>query len=432
MVSSWWSRTPKFLVFAGLLAVAFAGVAARPTTSTAVTSQAIASQDFYPGPCTNAPTNVKVSYRGAISGCTDTNGKACQPGEVIEFTASSTNRNFQVCDTFTWTFGDDPTHPVTTLWPTITRQFTGSIARTVRLNVSNSFNASGVSAATVNVPPAAATTCSPSATTLCFVNNRYAVSIDAADVPSRSSKTAVGEANTQTSDTGYFTLSGLTQSTSNPEVVVKVLEVPASFVPAGAPPSWVFFGGLTDLEYFINVVDTTTGNVRQYHKFPGTVQNGFDTGGGQAPTPETTAGSICPQTPAVVTSTEAPSTCTPSSSQLCLLSNRFKVTLQATNRNAGADLGKTAPGVTLAKNDLFGFFSIPGLTGNPNNLEAFVKILDARSFSGKFWVFFGTLTNFELSIAVTDVTTGQKRTYSRSGNNPNNACGAADTGAFPF
>ena len=287
------------------------------------------------------------------------------------------------------------------------------------------------------MPPAATTSCTPDANTLCFVGGRYMVRLDAADVPSRSNKTAVGEANVQVADTGnggtgYFTLSGLTGSTSNPEVVVKVLKVPDSFVPAGAPPSWVFFGGLTDLEYFISVVDTTTGNVRQYHKFPGTVQNGFDTGGGQSPAVETEPGQVCPQVAQVTTSTEAPSTCTPGTNTLCLLGGRFKIEVQATNRNAGADNGKTAPGVTIPKNDLFGFFSLPGLTGDATNLETFVKMLDARALNNKFWVFFGTLTNFELNISITDTTTGQKKTYFRSGTGAQSACGTADVNAFPF
>jgi len=428
MLSRWWSKTPKILIFAGLLAIAFALSASRPLSVAA--NLAAASNDFYPGPCSTAPKDVVIHYRGGTTGCTDTNGKACQAGEVIEFTASSATYNFAVCDQFTWNFGDGTT--ATTLWPSITRQFTGTNAtRTVRLNVANSFASTGVSGGTVAVPPAAATTCVANANTLCFVNGRYMVTLDAADVPARSNKTAIGEANVQTADTGYFTLSGLTGSTSNPEVVVKVLAVPDSFVPAGYPPSWVFFGGLTDLEYFVNVVDTTTGNVRQYHKFPGTVQNGFDTGNGQLPAVEKTPGAVCPSTPSFTTSTVAAGgTCTPGTNTLCLLSNRFKVELTATNTNPGSDNGKQAPGVTVPKNDLFGFFSLPGLTGNANNLEAFVKVLDARALGGKFWVFFGTLTNFQLDVKVTDVTTGQVRTYRRSGTDPANACGAADTAAF--
>src|SRR6185369_11694006 len=168
-------------------------------------------------------------------------------------------------------------------------------------------------------------------------------------------------------------------------------------------------------------------------KYPGTVQNGFDTGDGQRPAAETAPGQVCPLTPQFTTSSEAPGPCSAGPNQLCLLGNRFKVTLNATNRNAGGDNGKQAPGVAVPKNDLFGFFSIPGLTGNPNNLEAFIKMLDARALNGRFWLFFGTLTNFELSISITDTTTGQKKTYSRPGGvGADSACGAADTAAFPF
>ena len=60
-------------------------------------------------------------------------------------------------------------------------------------------------------------------------------------------------------------------------------------------------------------------------------------------------------------------------------------------------------------------------------------MLDARTLNDKFWVFFGTLTNFELSIRVTDDTTGQKKTYFRPGGvGANSARGAADAAAFPF
>jgi hypothetical protein len=417
MVSRKWARTPKLLVFSGLFAVAFASFASKPS----VVTTHDAADTYYPGPCTNAPQNVTITFRGAVSGCTESNGRACQPGEVIEFTANSPSRTFQVCDTFTWVFGDDPDHPVTTLWPTITRQFTGNTARTVRLNVANSFASTGINAATVNVPPNTATSCSAGANVLCFVNNRYRVTLDASDT-ARTGKTGTGEANTETADTGFFTLSSLTSSTQNPEVVVKVLEIAP-----GQP--WVFFGGMTDLEYFVNVLDTTTGQLRQYHKFPGTVQGGFDTGGGQAPTPDTSvnAPGACPSTPPVVNSTTAVGTCTPGTNTMCLVGNRFKIEVTAKDPRTL----NSGPGVvrTRAGNDVFGYFSVPALTGNPNNQEIFLKMLDARTLNGKFWVFFGTLSDFEFTVRVTDVTTGQVRTYTRAGGT---ACGATDTSALPF
>ena len=420
MVRSIWSRTPKLLVMSGLLAVAFASFAARPA---AVVANAAADEPYYPGPCTNGPTTgITITFRGANSGCTQSNGIACQPGEVIQFTANPpAGRAFQVCDTFTWVFGDDPSHPVTTLWNTITRQFTGNTARTVRLNVSNSFSTTGVNAATVNVPPNTATSCAAGSNVLCFVNNRYRVTLDASDT-TRSGKTGIGEANTETPDTGFFTLSSLTSSTQNPEVVVKVLEIAP-----GSP--WVFFGGMTDLEYFVNVLDTQTGKLRQYHKFPGTVQGGFDTGSGQLPTPDTSpsAPGACPQTPAVVNSTTTPSTCVPGTNTMCLVGNRFKVEVTAKDprtNNTGTGQVRMRTG-----NDVFGYFSVPALTGNPNNQELFLKILDARGLNGKFWIFFGTLSDFEFTIRVTDTTSGQVRTYTRPGTT---ACGAADTSALPF
>ncbi len=56
-----------------------------------------------------------------------------------------------------------------------------------------------------------------------------------------------------------------------------------------------------------------------------------------------------------------------------------------------------------------------------------LKIVDGRALNGKFWVFYGALSNVEYEITVTDSQTGQVRVY-------NNASGqlasVADTAAF--
>jgi hypothetical protein len=39
---------------------------------------------------------------------------------------------------------------------------------------------------------------------------------------------------------------------------------------------WVFYGGLTDLEYTITVRDTATGQVPNYFKAGGSADGGFD------------------------------------------------------------------------------------------------------------------------------------------------------------
>lgn len=116
-------------------------------------------------------------------------------------------------------------------------------------------------------------------------------------------------------------------------------------------------------------------------------------------------------------------TCTPSSLDLCLNSSRFRVNLSAKDPRTGA----TGSGQATAFNSEVGYYSVPALTGNPNNLEVFVKVLDGRPVNGKFWVFYGGLTDFELTITVTDVTTGAVKTYVRPGATLG---GGADTSAF--
>ena len=63
---------------------------------------------------------------------------------------------------------------------------------------------------------------------------------------------------------------------------------------------------------------------------------------------------------------------------------------------------------------IFGFFSIPAITGNPGNPEVFVKILDGTLINGEFWFFYGGLTDLEYTLTVTDQGTGAVRTYSKA------------------
>lgn len=68
----------------------------------------------------------------------------------------------------------------------------------------------------------------------------------------------------------------------------------------------------------------------------------------------------------------------------------------------------------------FWFFS-------PDNLELFVKVLDGRALNGHWWVFYGSLTDVEFAITVTDSKTGEVRTYS----NPQGVMASrGDTEAF--
>lgn len=103
---------------------------------------------------------------------------------------------------------------------------------------------------------------------------------------------------------------------------------------------------------------------------------------------------------------------------LCL-QNRFRARL--TWRRPGGQTSSTATPVPLTQDTgAFWFFSNA-------NLELMVKVVDGRTVNGRFWVFFGSLTNIEFTLTVTDTETGVTRTY---GNQPGQLQSLADTAAF--
>ena len=97
----------------------------------------------------------------------------------------------------------------------------------------------------------------------------------------------------------------------------------------------------------------------------------------------------------------------------------FTVTLSATDPHTGA----AASGVATQGNDLWGYFSIPAITGNPDNPEVFVKLLDGTAINGEYWFFYGGLTDLEYTLTVTDVTTGKQKTYTKPANSE---CGGSE------
>ena len=112
-------------------------------------------------------------------------------------------------------------------------------------------------------------------------------------------------------------------------------------------------------------------------------------------------------------------TCSPGSSVLCLDANRFRVEVSWRAQQSGqSGVGQAIP--LVANTGAFWFF-------DPTNLELVVKVLDGRSVNGKFWVFYGSLTNVEFTLTVTDTLTGAVKTYL----NPQGQMASfADTSAF--
>jgi PKD repeat protein len=101
----------------------------------------------------------------------------------------------------------------------------------------------------------------------------------------------------------------------------------------------------------------------------------------------------------------------------------FDVTLQAVDQRTG----RAGEGKALARTHEFGYFSIPALTANPQNPEVFVKVLDARTVNGEYWVFYGGLTDLEYTLTVRHNPTGRVKTFFKEGGS---ACGGFDTSGF--
>lgn len=246
--------------------------------------------------------------------------------------------------------------------------------------------------------------------TLCTLGGRFQLSLTARD--HRTGATGLGLSTQKNDISGFFSIPALTFDASNPEVFVKVLD--------GRPINgnfWVFFGGLTDLEYTLTLNDSVAGTSKSYTKPGGSSQGGFDVGSGVAP--ETCQGEV-DGTPRAA---ETPAPCAAGSDRHCLNSGRFRVTLAARDPRTGA----TGSGLSIPGSDLFGYFSIPALTNNPENPEVFVKVLDGRPINGHFWVFFSGLTDLGYTLTVTDTVTGIAKDYTKS---PGSACGAFDSNAF--
>jgi hypothetical protein len=112
--------------------------------------------------------------------------------------------------------------------------------------------------------------------------------------------------------------------------------------------------------------------------------------------------------------------CAAGPTDLCLLGNRFRVEVSFLNQHSGnaPGVGKPLPGTD--QTGYFWFF-------NQENTELVVKMVDGRSFNGRFWVFHGGLSDVDYTITVTDTVTNAKRTYR---NLPGTLSSGADTSAF--
>jgi hypothetical protein len=258
-------------------------------------------------------------------------------------------------------------------------------------------------AAPVHVEP-----CTAGTGALCLVNGRYRIEVD---WKTRQGDEGQGTPVALSEQTGLFWFF----NPSNIELIVKVLD--------GRPLNgnvWVFYGALSDVEYLLRVTDTATGAVRFYRNEQGNLcGKGDTTAFPQLYTDPLPAAPLLPPgfRPASLPSAAA---CSPGSEALCLLGGRFRVSVHWKNQHAGGIEGE---GETFPGTDQTGYFWF----FDPVNIELVVKVLDGRPVNGKFWVFYGALTDVEYTLTVTDTETGAQKEYK---NKPGNICGKGDTSAL--
>ncbi|HEX2254751.1 MAG TPA: hypothetical protein VHQ65_15905 [Thermoanaerobaculia bacterium] len=112
-------------------------------------------------------------------------------------------------------------------------------------------------------------------------------------------------------------------------------------------------------------------------------------------------------------------TCVPTDDALCFHGGRFRVSVTwSDHRNGGSGTGHALP--SEGRSGAFWFF-------RPDNVELIVKVLDGRPVNGRFWFFYGALSDVQYVLSVEDTVTGESGNYV---NRAGHICGYGDT-AFP-
>jgi len=261
--------------------------------------------------------------------------------------------------------------------------------------------------------------CQSGPTNLCLLGNRFKVESLWVDFQGNS---GMGQAVPLTPDTGTFWFF----SPDNVEVISKAIDGTAL-----GGNYWFFYGALSDVEYWLTVTDTTTGAARRYYNPPGQLASVGDTaafgpqGAGvnaRPPAPRETARTPAAAPPeAARIGTEASggtAPCRAGPATLCLGGGRFAVSVAWQDFSGNRGVGRTVD--LTGDTGSFWFFSA-------SNIELVLKVLDGRPVNGKFWVFYGALSDVAYKITVRDTKTGTVRSYT---NPAGQFASVADTAAF--
>ena len=228
---------------------------------------------------------------------------------------------------------------------------------------------------------------------------------------------------------------------ANVELVVKVLDGRET---NGA--HWVFFGALTDVEYWLTVRDTATGLSRTYHNPPKEMCGQSDVQAFEEQPPVAAGSSATAGTPALggidllglaplppgapasvaAAASQSAGACVPGPERLCLLNGRFALEVRFVDPNAkdaeapAETLGQVLPSLTTEQTGFFWFF-------DESNIELAAKVLDGRALNGRHWLLYGGLSDVEYTLTATDTLTGLTKVYE---NEQGSVCGGVDPNAF--
>ena len=255
---------------------------------------------------------------------------------------------------------------------------------------------------------------------LCLLGARFQLSVIARDP--RSGEAVIGRAVPDGDRFGYFSFPAVTGDAAFPEVFVKMADASGLSGPYGGNV-WAFHTSLTDLDYTLTVRDTQAGRARTYEAEKFAFSSSLSCGEADTRAFDGACSARPLSDPASTIRSGSVSSPT-----LSLLGGRFRATLRATDPRTG----NTVEGEAVPRADGFGYFSLPGFTGDPSFPEVFVKMTDGTALPGRsFWIFHSGLTDVEYTLTVTDQATGAVRSYRRGAPGGAELCGGADTSAFP-
>ena len=267
-------------------------------------------------------------------------------------------------------------------------------------------------------PAAAGEPCVPDETTLCFLDDRFAVTVTWTNFEAETGDGMAGDVIvTEGTDTGHVWFT----DPQEPHLFLSMLD--------GTSQNgfyWVFLASLTDWQYTVTVTDTVSASVQTYENPLGQSSSSIDVAAFAAgafavaisqptsePISEQGAHSQVSPPP---TRGGAGSGCVAGSTRACLFGRRFQVEV---TRAAPPGLAGARPITDRAS--FFWLFQ-------PNFLDLGVRIVDGGAVNGNFWVFWGSLATTEFTIDVTDLCTGATWSHTQ----PNGAStGGADLEALP-